>query len=364
MNVLRTTTLIALLTLIQSVQAQEHLLNNPSAKTEVNTVAAQISSPTNYALLQPIAAKPVSATNLLQPKSRPLVPIIQKAASTSKQPDTLSGHSIEVTPLSFKSGEFDHHSFRVHNPTTKNLEQAKVLLKAPAGSMVQQVIPKPDSVDGASILFTVGDMVPGEVRVIEVLIEYPHNELARFESIVLSEEWGNADSRKTRKATPNVTAALKPISSEDLNASTMLKPRVPAMKVSAVKSLQVEKDYSEMLSSNVRRLAKEPEVELASKNEIASAAVSVPELDGFAGIESSLHGPSTVEVGEEVEFSIKLNNQTGKTAGTVVVQLSIPQRMKVTVLDRAAWYDGEQNLMGSVEPRSWADGNNSLQSKN
>ena len=60
----------------------------------------------------------------------------------------------------------------------------------------------------------------------------------------------------------------------------------------------------------------------------------------------------------EEEFSIDLRNVSTDTAESIVVQLSIPEGLKVTVLDREAWYDGENRKltwkvesleMGSVE---------------
>jgi hypothetical protein len=50
-------------------------------------------------------------------------------------------------------------------------------------------------------------------------------------------------------------------------------------------------------------------------------------------------------VGEEEDYTIDLHNISIDTVDELVIQLSIPANLKVTVLDRAAWYDAENRKL-------------------
>ena len=79
-----------------------------------------------------------------------------------------------------------------------------------------------------------------------------------------------------------------------------------------------------------------------SVQEESVAEVPPPEPENWvASIEASLHGPSSAAVGEEIEFSIEVENRSAEDCEGVIIQLSVPEDMKVTVLDRAAWYDSD-----------------------
>jgi hypothetical protein len=45
--------------------------------------------------------------------------------------------------------------------------------------------------------------------------------------------------------------------------------------------------------------------------------------------------------GEEAEYEVIVENNSIKNAKDVIVQLSIPKGLEITVLDRNAWFDGK-----------------------
>ncbi|QEG21306.1 DUF11 domain-containing protein [Mariniblastus fucicola] len=353
-----------MLLLIENSQAQE-ANSNPSADQAAAIVASQTGSVTNYALLQPISSEPKKTTlGLLQPMTRsqpaarpqPMVqlqPMAQSPAKPVESPASSSttnpvGDSVVVTPHAFKRGVFDQHEFKVHNASPRPLRDAKILLRAPVGSVVQQVTPKPDSVDGLSIMLTVEKLSPGESQMVEVTINYPRNEFAQFESTVLSENWvGSAliDQSIVAEARPPRVPIADQVSKTPegmLQPSTnaMLKPKVPAMTVSAETRRVVERGNE---ATTVAYAAQAANTIQGTGDESVEAARS-SQTDALAKdsvIKSYLQGPAEVVAGKEVDFSITVQNLAAESAKDLIVQLSIPDTMKVTILDRAAWYDAE-----------------------
>lgn len=345
MTASRIAILIASLTFIPNGIAQE-VLPTAARDSAAAVLAAQINSPSNYSLLQPIAKKSTATTQsgLLQPIKRQ-----GTAASQTRAMNTTAANasSVKVTPLSFQSGEFDRHQFKVQNVGSETLRGARVMLKAPEGSLVQQVIPKPDSVDGASIIFSISELAPGAHDILEVMIENPRNVLARFDSIVLAEDWKPG----TQVAIPN----LKETSPVEQNqgivqllqprSSGMLKPSVPAMAASAKKSVQYQDQVAMATSTaaypNVEALKVESAGYVSSSIYADAGEAAKTSYEEHSTVRAWLQGPDQVSVGQEVEYSVEVQNVSSQEARGAIVQLSIPQGMKITVLDRDAWYDAE-----------------------
>lgn len=303
-------------------QAQDFNPLMPLEKAAV--VAAQTSSATNYALLEPIANK------RLRTNSGMLSPL-HADATEKMQIGTADKSKIVVTPMAFKRGVFDEHQFKVQNLGTETLRQAKVLFTAPVGSVVQQVSPKPDSVDGSSILVTVDQIAPGQQQMVEITINYPRNKFAKFESTVIAENWAQGGAEVARVESLEVegdsnsgvlTNMLQPKSSIVQEAPvSMLRPKVPAIMAS-----------TKSRSANVS----------ANTSKASSSSQSEEDRRDVPALKSYLHGPSKVTVGEVNDYSIDIQNLAADTAKEIIVQLSIPAEMKVTLLDRDAWYDAKE----------------------
>ncbi len=346
MTAAKIATAIAFVNLFGYCNAQESRplqpINNASA-----VVATQINSPTNYALLQPIATKPKTASSARAPISGMLKPI----EDTSIDSEVATG-AIVVLPHSFKRGVFDEHEFMVRNDGQKKLKNAKILLTAPAGSIVQRVVPKPDSVAGLDVELTIGELLPGEHQIVEVAIKYTRNELAHFKTKVTSTNWGNPVTNVA------VETAAKPDAVPWPRSSGMLKPRVPATTVSTTTRRVVEKGLgrsgigqstSTMLEegkSNTSKILKPLVLAVAHGVEVQPLPLETKEATMPPNtIAALLSGPSDVQIGGEVEFAIEVQNVSAEVANSVIVQLSVPEEMKVTILDRAAWYDKESKKL-------------------
>lgn len=344
--------LIVLLTISQTGQAQ--LLSPTPAEQPVsvyNTVASQTSSPNNYALLQPIATQAgmvepaASATNNKLMQSGLLQPIraTQSQGNRTAYAQAQSS-SIEVTPVSFKRGEFDRHTFKLQNVGSTPLQGATVLLKAPAGSLVQQVVPKPDSVDGSNVIMSVGQLAPGAHATVDIMIENPSDAFARFDSVVLTE---NGSSGSVRSSGSAVVQYQLPRPSAE--STGMLRPQVPAQKASVARPVQEAEQASS--ATTTAAATNEPLAAETYADSLPSGAYqksqiytsktksSVTNSQPSSTVKAWIVGPGKVSAGEEAEFSIEVDNTSSEVADGVIVQLSMPENMKVTVLDRAAWYD-------------------------
>jgi hypothetical protein len=249
-----------------------------------------------------------------------------------------TSNDVVVLPHSFQQGIYDQHQFMIRNDGKKVLKGGKVSLTAPVGSMIQQVIPKPDSISGLNI-----ELAPGEHEIVEVAIKYPRDELAHFETKIVSRDWvDSSPSNEPSEVASNREGMLAP------RAMGILKPKVPAMTVSAATSRIANDrpiDVSKMLVPYLPIDAQPLELKVPAAVGVEGRSVTEtppPEPENWKPtIEVSLDGPSSAAVGEEIEFSIEVENRSPDVCESVIVQLSVPEKMKVTILDRAAWYDSE-----------------------
>ena len=359
MTAAKIATALVLVSMIGQCHAQENSILQPFNQGSV-VVATQTNARSNYALLQPIGKQSQTQNNVVR---RQLGGMLKPIASESA-----ASNDVLVLPHSFKRGIFDRHQFMIRNDGNRILKRGKVSLTAPVGSMIQQVIPKPDSVNGLNIELAIGELAPGEHEIVEVAIKYPRDELAHFDTKIVSRDWVGSPSNASSVVASNGSGMLSP------RATGMLKPKVPAMTVSTttnqvarsspissgvvVPAQERPVDVSKMLAPSTPVEAQpatlpeevQPlEVEVQPSDQVAVsvqeesvAEVPPPEPENWvASIEASLHGPSSAAVGEEIEFSIEVENRSAENCESVIIQLSVPEDMKVTVLDRAAWYDGE-----------------------
>ena len=331
----------------------------PMAKSA--SVASQTSSPKNYVLLQPIASKRKRQMN---GQMNGLMSLAERTASletvsvetmavetAAVEPVGTSANDtrIVITPMKFKRGIFDEHKFKVYNASNETLNQATILLKAPVGSVVQQVSPKPDSVDGTNITLTISKVAPGDYTVVDVAINYPRDVFAIFDSRIISESWGDGsyssatvvEVAKTNVAATNglgpVTEMLQQNSREitptQSLSSSMSSLRVPTMTVSAKTNRTVEERVAE--ERTVESLYSEKKTMVTP-----TTTTVVEEVVNESTVKSYLQGPGEVQIGEVVDYTVDIQNLSADKTGEIIVQLSIPQNLKVTLLDRDAWYDG------------------------
>ena len=351
--------------------------NNPVSNTKV-AVKAALSPNKVLAPMVPASSRTVIKTlPITLGKSAPVVPpAAPRATVVEKQP-----YSINVTPHSFESGELDRYEFKIHNPAPYSLSQAHVKLSAPQGSRIARVVPKPKSVAGEEVVFEIGQLAPGGEQVVEVLIQNSRDELIQFESLIVSQTWGrnqiaNNETQGTvaqevvaqtkavqRNPAPNNSMQSNSVQRSPVQRSPVLSNEIvnrelqlaPLAEAKLLEPLTLD---TQTVADATRREPMEAQVPmdevLQSEYEKMYAKNTQQDYDAFpltpetasetkqfGRVASLLSGPTEVTVGEEVEYVVSLKNETTQTADSLIVQLSVPEDFKVTLLDRAAWYDAE-----------------------
>ena len=79
--------------------------------------------------------------------------------------------------------------------------------------------------------------------------------------------------------------------------------------------------------------------------QLASARAVAAQVSADAQLSATVDGPVTLNANEEANFSITVTNPNQTEASDVIVQLTVPAGLRVTVLDRDAWFDEENQTI-------------------
>lgn len=136
---------------------------------------------------------------------------------------------------------------------------------------------------------------------------------------------------------------------------------VPATQVSQVKSPLVPLEPAVPTPANTNPAqdtsartgrAQPPNVANAARNnangvvaQLASARAVAAQVSADAQLSATVDGPVTLNANEEANFSITVTNPNQTEASGIIVQLTVPTGLKVTVLDRDAWFDEENQTI-------------------
>jgi uncharacterized repeat protein (TIGR01451 family) len=337
-------------------------------------VASQINSVRNYAMLQPInselqerAEQVLALPETTASNRSPLVPLspgsIKKAShaigfGTASQAVVADRSEVTISAQSFQRGFRDNYGFLVANPSRQTATAVVARLVAPAGCAIHQVIPKPVRVEDGIIEIEFDELAPGEETKIEIAISYPKNELAQFQATIIAPTNEPANDEPANDVLPTALAVdwtADDVSVSESNRDGMLQPsstdsagKSPFTTVSSSNSVVKKKGTSAIVKEIDNETVPSAEETLDAKKPVEIAETSDVKSDSKTEstfIKTTVNGPLSLLLDEEVEFSIDVTNASPETAEKVVVQLSIPKNLKVTVLDRAAWYDGEQGKL-------------------
>lgn len=93
----------------------------------------------------------------------------------------------------------------------------------------------------------------------------------------------------------------------------------------------------------------------ADANESSTAAATTADVSAAqANLSATVNGPVTLNANEVAEFGITVTNPNSHQAADIVVQLTVPAGLHITVLDREAWFDEENQTlsweMATLEP--------------
>ena len=78
---------------------------------------------------------------------------------------------------------------------------------------------------------------------------------------------------------------------------------------------------------------------------LASAQAVAAQVSADAKLSATVDGPVTLDANQEANFSISVTNPNETEASAIIVQLSVPAGLVVTVLDRDAWFDEENQTI-------------------
>lgn len=79
--------------------------------------------------------------------------------------------------------------------------------------------------------------------------------------------------------------------------------------------------------------------------QLASSRAVAAQASADAHLSATVDGPVTLDANQEANFSITVTNPNPTEANEVIVQLTVPAGLKVTVLDRDAWFDQENQTI-------------------
>ena len=79
--------------------------------------------------------------------------------------------------------------------------------------------------------------------------------------------------------------------------------------------------------------------------QLASATSVAAQVSADAHLTATVDGPVTLDTNQEANFSITVTNPNQTEASSIIVQLSVPAGLKITVLDRDAWFDQENQTI-------------------
>ena len=93
------------------------------------------------------------------------------------------------------------------------------------------------------------------------------------------------------------------------------------------------------ITNAIASRANAPQAQLVSSTAVAA------QVGADSNLSATVDGPVTLNANELADFSITVTNPNASEAKNVVVQLTVPAGLKVTVLDREAWFDEEHQTI-------------------
>ena len=372
----------------QQAVAEYPVLQAPTEATDVRTAA-----------LTPLTQLPP-----IQLRNNPTV-LSQAPSSTYRRPSGVPQRTVDraASPkVVIRSPFVQPHNpnlylFVVENVGAVDATNASVDLYVPQNVTIRNVVPASASNSTQRAHVSLANLKAGSKSIIEVEVS-PTSSVVEFqtrlslESVHMFSTAANPNyvvqSKPTAPiATPSSTpiasqlnVALAPptevVSAIPLEPLTVPKYSVPATQVSQVKShlspLQpipatptitatetvATAGVTGAVANPVDRTtarsgrAQRPNVVNAARNsanhvqaQLASARAVAAQVSADAKLSATVDGPVTLDANQEANFSINITNPNETEASAIIVQLSVPAGLVVTVLDRDAWFDEENQTI-------------------
>ena len=212
--------------------------------------------------------------------------------------------SVVVRSPFVQPGNPNRYLFVVENIGTVDAANTRVDLRVPAGVVLKQVVADSASSTARHAIVRIDEIKAGRKEILEVEIQPTTVDVTFETSLVL----------ETKRSFHGLTLPGQSVASSVPSATS---PSTPT--ASSVTS-QVSLKNTESTDTS-------------------------PVAAGNGNLSASVEGPVMLSTGETGDFAIVVKNPNYGDASNVVVQLAIPQGLKITILDREAWINDEDNTI-------------------
>ena len=290
-----------------------HKVNQAELDRLLAVSSAALANPVRIAKAQPVARVHLPAASPVRKPITILTPLPNSAlVETSKTAVALANDfplaattpSVVVRSPFVQPGNPNRYLFVVENIGTVDAASARVDLRVPAGVVLKQVVADSASSTARHAIVHIDDLKAGEKDILEVEIQ-PTTVDVNFETSLTLE---------TKRSFHGVTLPKKSVVSSVPSAMPTASP------VASEVTTQASFQNSEMIDTS-------------------------PVSAGNGNVSATVEGPVLLAAGETGDFAIVVNNPNYGEASNVVVQLAIPQGLKITTLDREAWINDEDNTI-------------------
>ncbi len=333
---------------------------DPDQSNVTSASAVQIRSDRNYSLLQPISQSTTPT----------------KFSDKTAQFGTHS-NDIAVTVSNFEEGLHDNYTLSVTNTGTTDYKSLLIVVKIPDNCKVHQILPKPIAVSGTNVIFSIPELTGRDKHKISIAATTPDGERVEFPAKVFadvskSKATGISDVEWVRKTSPKAILAahrrtpdslpvdpFSPVISNRPTTETDDKPFLPlviADQPQGIDNILPELNVVPTEVTQVDSLPTEATVRQVESIE-TEQATKTPSF--FAGLTATIESPQSVKVGEITDYAISVQNNSGRKASKILIQLTIPDSLEVAILDRSAWFD-EQTRKLTWEIDALANGQSEL----
>ena len=166
------------------------------------------------------------------------------------------------------------------------------------------------------------------------------------------------ESQPTAPASVATSSPLTPLAPLAPVAQTFEAPKPPQPTSPVQAQLAVSAEPSTVDTSARSGKAQPPNIANAIANETNAThakLVSATKVAAQATVDSKLtatvDGPVVLDANQLADFSITVTNPNTSQADGIIVQLQVPAGLKVTVLDRDAWFDEENQTISWEIPQ-------------
>ena len=275
--------------------------------------AAPVSEPAKTVDIEPVAPLQLPYARTANLPSSMLTPLPKSAlVATSKTavglnndfPLAATTPSVVVRSPFVQPGNPNRYLFVVENIGSVDAYSTRVDLRVPAGVVLKQVVADSASSTARHAIVRIGELKAGAKSILEVEVQ-PTTFDVTFETSLALE---------SKQSFHGLTLPEKSVASSVPAAVSTINPAASAATTQA--SFQ-------------------------NTESIDTSPVSA----GNGNLSATVDGPVLLPAGATGEFTIDVKNPNYGEASNVIVQLTIPQGLKITTLDREAWINDEDNTI-------------------